>query len=183
MKDKKAETDACFHLIYEQTRAQVWQYILCRCRSSEDCQDLLQDVYVQLYYVLRTKGTDYIRDPRAFTLRLASDRIARYYEKLPRRPTPFTALTEEDGDIVSLIAAEENVENEAITLATVSEIREKLRGRDFETRRIFYLYYTCGLTLAQIAALTGEKESSVKTKLYRTLKVLRKAYRKGDDES
>ena len=183
MKNKKAEADACFHSIYEQTLAQVRQYILCRCGSSEDCRDLLQDVYAQLYYVLRTKGADYIRDPQAFTLRLASNRLARYYKNLPRRPTPFTALSEEDGDIASLIAAEENVENEAITLATVSEIREKLCGRDFETRRIFYLYYTCGLTLAQIAALTGAKESSVKSKLYRTLKILRRAYRKGEDES
>ncbi|MBQ6019802.1 MAG: sigma-70 family RNA polymerase sigma factor [Clostridia bacterium] len=183
MNNKKEDADAHFRRIYAQTAECVWRYILGKCASVEDGRDLLQDVFTELYVVLRTKDADYIRDPQAFVLRLAADRIARYYKKLPRRPTPFSALSDEenDEDITAFLAAAENTENEAITRAAAEAVRANLRSRDFDTQRIFYFYYNRGLTLAEIAALTGRKESWVKAKLYRTLKNLRKIYTDGED--
>ena len=50
-----------FEEIYNNTYTYTLRYILCKCSNIDDVNDLLQETYVELYKILKTKKKYYIR--------------------------------------------------------------------------------------------------------------------------
>lgn len=44
-----------FEEIYNNTYTYTLRYILCKCSNIDDVNDLLQETYVELYKILKTK--------------------------------------------------------------------------------------------------------------------------------
>jgi RNA polymerase sigma-70 factor (ECF subfamily) len=55
----------------------------------------------------------------------------------------------------------------------VESARTYIQSKPEDVKKIFYLYYDFGQSLSEIAGALAITESSVKNKLYRTLKELR----------
>jgi RNA polymerase sigma-70 factor (ECF subfamily) len=51
--------------------------------------------------------------------------------------------------------------------------RQIIRGKPEDVKKVFYLFYDLGLTIAETAQALSMSESNVKNKLYRTRKELR----------
>lgn len=166
-----------FEQIYHLTYNKVLFYVLAKCGRNPEIEDILQETYAELYQVLADKGSAYIAVPEAFVMQLARSRVYRYYSEKERiRAEDFTEMPE---------AAEENIdetlnydrwkgwEDALIDKLTANEIMEYLSQKDELTREIFYQHYFEGKTLREIAESSGIKETTVKKRLYRTLKEIR----------
>jgi len=167
-----------FEEIYTATHKATLTLITAKCRRTADIKDIFQDTYMELFQVLQKRGTSYIENDLAFVLRLAKQKLAKWYS-LQERMKMFISsnMVDEDGDVTDLLDMQADdflTEDFAVDQATVAQAREYLHTRPEATQKVFYLYYSVGLTIAEAAKALNISESQVKNKLYRTLKELRK---------
>lgn len=66
-----------------------------------------------------------------------------------------------------------DLEQEIITKDNVQTIWDYVKNKDIVTAKIFYLYFSFGLKISDIAKELHLNESNVKNKIYRTLKELK----------
>jgi len=174
------DTDERFRTLYDLTYRQTAAKVTAKCRSMADADDLLQEIYLELYRIIRKRGADYVKDPERLVGRLTKQKLARYYRKLAASREVYFE-PDEDGnepdiaDIESLSVEEIVADNEII-----DRTRRLLETKNDKTRRIFHLYYRFGLTIPEIAQSMGTSESDVKNRIYRTLKEIRE-YWKGEN--
>jgi RNA polymerase sigma-70 factor (ECF subfamily) len=173
-------TEDIFNEIYDAAAKKTLCYITAKCGSLSDIQDIFQETYTELYSVLCRKGADYVREPEAFVMRLAKVELHRHYTLAERMKIVFFSRAEDgedEGTSVELAdTGELSPEDAAEVEAAVSAVREYLRRKDDETRRIFYLHYYMDMTLRQIAEAMEVSESKVKHRLYGTLRELRELF-------
>lgn len=174
------QQEELFRQIYDQTYRKTAAYITAKARQTADAADLIQQVYLELYDILRRRGTSYIKNADAIMARLTRQALARYYKKIGNLREVYEepsedGITAEQADIESL-SVEEITEDRAVLDWT----ERYLTAQGDEIRKIFHLFYRFELTITEIAQLLGRSESYVKNKLYRTLKEIR-TYWKGED--
>ena len=173
-------TEEIFRQIYDQTYRKTAAYLTAKSRQTADAADLIQQVYLELYDILRRRGASYIKNPDAIVAKLTRQTLARYYKRMGSRREVYEepsedGITAEIEDIESL-SVEEITEDRAVLDWT----EQYLASRGDDVRKIFHLFYRFDLTIAEIARLTGRTESDIKNKLYRTLKEIR-TYWKGEE--
>lgn len=166
-----------FETIYHSTYDQIVSYVLTKCGKINEVEDILQEIYMELFEVLVERGEGYIRCPEAFVRQLAKSKVYRYYsEKEQRRICNYTeameAMTEGDA-VVNPDTPELVWEDALIDRLTAKEVMEYIAERDDLTKEIFYQHFFKDRTLKEIAGSIGVKESTVKNRLYRTLKELK----------
>lgn len=171
-----------FDEIYNSTNKTVLAYITAKCRATDDIADVFQDTYLELYQVLKKRGADYITNETAFILWIAKRKLAKYYSLL-RRLKIFVSMNgvDDDGETVDLtefeidsFEAEEFIVNKDLVL----KAKQLINAKPNDVQKVFYLFYDVDLTIPQIAKSLSMSESSVKNKLYRTLKELREILKK-----
>jgi len=166
-----------FEEIYDETHKGVLTYITAKCGRTSDISDIFQDTYMELYQAIKRRGTNYIANNKAFVLRLAKQKLARYYSLQERLKIFVSAnAVNEDGENVDLSDFEADdflTDDFAIDQATLSEAREYIYSQPEIVQKVFYLFYNVGLTIAEVSTALKISESQVKNKLYRTLKELR----------
>ncbi len=174
--------DTYFTSVYEMTKRQVHAYLTAKCALCEDVDDLFQDTYTELYSLLKRRGIGYIREPEAFVISIAKQRLSRHYRKAAlRRHCEVESPVMDDGSEVELDDIESlSVEEIVCEKMDVEQIRTLVCTYGVETERIIRLYFVEGLTIAEIAQLTATSESNVKNRIYRTLKRIRNEITKGE---
>jgi RNA polymerase sigma-70 factor (ECF subfamily) len=152
-------------------------FITSKCQNTADISDIAQETYLELYQLLKRRGVDYIQNEYAIVLKIAKQKLYRHYSLLERLRmfVPLT-VTNEDGEEVALpdldaqaLAEEDFIFNQVL----VANIRQLLRQKPDDVKRVFILFYDVGLTIPEIAEALSMSESNVKNKLYRTLKEIR----------
>lgn len=176
----KKQTDDTFNEIYDATAKKTLCFITAKCGNLSDIQDIFQETYTELYSVLSARGTDYIKEPEAFVMRLARAKLHRHYTLAERMRFIVSSRVSDGEDDLELWDVAESCDvslTDAFEISeAVSAVREFLQHKDDETRRIFYLHYYMDMTLAQIAEALSVSESKVKHRLYGALKELRRLY-------
>lgn len=170
-------TVTCFNKIYEATFKKTVLYITKRC-SADDIADVLQEVYTEVFSVLIKKGSKYVNNPEAFVLQVAKAKLYRHYtfrDKL-RRFNPLVARGWDEEDCLEIGMADYSLEDVVVTKKLLEEIANYIAAKPDQVQKIFYMYYYLDLTTPAIAQELGMKESTVKSKLYRTVREVRKLY-------
>ena len=166
-----------FEQIYHLTYNKALYYILAKCGKVSEVEDILQETYAELYQVLTEKGSAYIAVPEGFVMQLAKSKVYRYYsEKEWVQAKAFVETAEVVGEDINETVyhnRNEEWEDALIDKLTANEIMEYLAQKDELTREIFYQLYFQDKTLKEIAESSGMKETTVKKRLYRTLKELK----------
>jgi RNA polymerase sigma-70 factor (ECF subfamily) len=166
-----------FGEIYDSTSKAVLAFITSKCGSTDDISDIFQETYMELYKVLDKRGAEYIQNEKAFILRIAKRKIARYYSLLDRlRIFVSMSTTNEDGEEVNLSDLQASAfmtEDFVINRDLLENVRQFISSRPEEVQKVFYLMYDVDMTIPEIAQALSISESSVKNKLYRTLKEIR----------
>ena len=166
-----------FEQMYQLTYNNVLCYILAKCGKVSEVEDILQETYAELYQVLTDKGSAYIAVPEGFVMQLAKSKVYRYYsEKEWVQAKAFVEMAEVVGEDINETVyhnRNEEWEDALIDKLTANEIMEYLSQKDELTREIFYQHYFQDKTLKEIAESSGIKETTVKKRLYRTLKELK----------
>lgn len=173
---------AAFEQIYNSTYDKATFYVLSKCGTVPEAEDILQDIYAELFRVLSDKGIAYISVPEGFVMQLAKSKVYRYYSEKERQQASVYAAAIEVADAEKsmetvLEVAVENWEDALIDKLTADEVMAYLAGKDELTKEIFYQHYFQEKTLKEIAESCGMKETTVKKRLYRTLRELRKMKR------
>lgn len=148
-------------------------YIIAKCGNTEDIADIFQETYTELVRVLQRRGVAYVKNPDAFVMQIAKRKVYRHYKWLER----WRGREKEwdDGEIEGAQVGPMPVsfEDLVLTKATVERAVVYLKQKDDLTRKIFYLHFYMDKRLREIAELLDVKESTVKNRLYRTLKELK----------
>ncbi len=178
------ELDTTFDQIYNQTYKKILHYVTARCGNSSDIADILQEIYAELYRVLVRRGTSYIHQPEAFVMQLAKAKVYRHYsfhEKI-KNVFPFSTMgwkREEGSKEVIPIDGEEPELNDVVAdRILLKQIADFIKTKPDDVQKIFYLYYVLEQPSAQIALDLHLNESTVKSKIHRTVHEVRTLYGK-----
>jgi len=171
-------TASRFDEIYDSTNKAVLTYITAKCRYTADINDIFQETYVEFYGVLIKCKADYIKNEKAFVLKIAKRKIAKYYS-LMEKLRIFISLTpiDENDDEVDLSYFEADsilMEDYVVNQVMLETAWQYINTKAEIVQKVFYLMFNVGLTIPEIAKALSMSESNVKNKLYRTLKELRK---------
>lgn len=165
--------DTFFQELYDATHEKVLAYIIVKCGNTEDIADIFQETYMEIVSVIRKRGTAYMKNPDAFVMQIAKRKVYQHYKLLERLHDTIEKYRVEENDSESSPVEMVSLEETIMTRITVDMAIEYLEQKDELTRKIFYLYYYMEQTIREISELFLIKESTVKNKLYRTLKELR----------
>lgn len=178
------ELDTTFDQIYNQTYKKTLHYVTARCGNAADISDIIQEIYAELYRVLVKRGTSYIHQPEAFVMQLAKSKVYRHYsfgEKV-KNILPFSSIdgNREEGTTEVFSAADEEPELNDLVADRIllKQIADFIKKKPDDVQRIFYLYYVLEESSAQIALTLHLNESTVKSKIHRTVREVRTLYGK-----
>ena len=166
-----------FGEIYDSTNKAILAFITAKCGRTADINDIFQETYMELYKILNERGADYIKNEKAFILRIAKRKVAKYYSLLERLKNFISASAKnEDGEEVDLSELETDAfltNDFTVNHAILETVRQFIGSKPEDVQKVFYLMYDVDLTIPEIAEALSMSESNVKNKLYRTLKELR----------
>lgn len=166
-----------FKTIYTNTYNKTLKFIIVKCNNIDDINDIIQDTYLELLKVLKQKKILELEKVDNFILGIANNIIKRHYRKVSKKNNIFYYTNNEQEEFED-IKAPFDLEQDFITKENMKEVWEYIKSKDLEIAKIFYLYFSLGLKISEIANELNLKESNVKNKIYRTLKELKKYLRK-----
>jgi RNA polymerase sigma-70 factor (ECF subfamily) len=165
-----------FDEIYNSTNKAVLAFVTAKCRNTADIGDIMQETYMELYHVLVKRGAEYITQDKAFVMSIAKQKISRYYSLLERLKI-FVSMNasnedEEEVELSDFDIDSFSTEDYAVNQVMLDNARKFIMSKSEDVKKVYYLFYDVGFTIPEIATALSMSESSVKNKLYRTLKEL-----------
>ena len=153
--EKRQEVE-CFDQIYAQTREAVLMQITAKCGNPADIQDIFQDTYTEVFTIICRKGIDYIKQPEAFVRQVARQKIYRYYRLADRLKSLFlwpkaAGADENEPDMTELAIDTFEIEDWLDQKDMSRKIETFLAERPAEIQKIFYLFYSREMRIAEIA--------------------------------
>ena len=180
-----AEIISIFDEIYESTYEKTLAYVAKKCGNVADVDDILQETYAEVFLVLSRKGAGYLINAKAFVFRVAKMKLSRHYslsQKLKAMvPLFFRNEDGEDVDITDLERTNPSVEDQLINHMVIEDIANMILSKPSDIQKAFYLYFYLELSMPQIAAEMAIKETTIKSRVYRTVKEIREIYGKDSD--
>lgn len=176
----REKSESAFNEIYDTTEKSVLSYITAKCCNIDDINDIFQETYTELFIIISEKGTDYIKSPIAFVMKIAKQKIYRYYSAKERLKMQISMIQIDKDDkeynITDLTEPKFSTEENYFAKEQVEEIADFLAEKDLLTRKIFYLFFSQDLTIPEISELLGISQSTVKNRLYRTLNTIKENF-------
>lgn len=160
--------------IYEATYKDVLKYVVSKCRSVDDIPDLIQNTYLNFYNRLRKEGD--IKEPKKYLIKIARNEVYKLYGFLnfTKNLVPvFSQVDDEDFSKLEWETFNQDMEENSLQC---EELWEYIKKCDLLTFKIFVLYFSEDLKISDIAKTLKVKESTVKNRLYRTMKDMRKEF-------
>jgi RNA polymerase sigma-70 factor (ECF subfamily) len=162
-----------FDTLYARHKGGVYRYLLRHCRNAGIAEEIFQDVWmnairVRASYAPTARFTTWI-----YTL--AHNRLVDHWRASGQ--AKLESIDDEDGDGRALVesipgAAHDEPEARVLSGELGAQLREALDALPNEQRDAFLLQYEGGLSLAEIAQLTGVGTETVKSRLrYATAKL------------
>ena len=172
-----ADLEREFNLIYDSTYHDIYKYVLSKARNAGEIDDIVQNAYLNLYHRLKKGGE--IKEPVKYLVKTAKHEIYKNYKvfgRLEKNIPVFSKSESGDENFDNLELELLNEEKDEISGLILDEIWEFLKNGDVMTYKIFILYFEYDEKLRDIAKMLGIKESTVKNRLFRTLKIIREKY-------
>ena len=163
-----------FNTVYDATFRELTRLSLLKA-PEDDARDLLQNAYAKFFDLIRRRGKDAVRDPKAYLTTVLKHEIAHFHRSRARISLiPLEAAENEPAD--------ENVEELGVSAAASEEIISLLKTEPELTRRIFILCYGYGMKLGEIAEEMGVTEAAVRSRLARARKRIREQIKEENEK-
>lgn len=165
------DIDTFFNTIYDQTYQDMLKLVVIKTNSASHIDDILQNIYKNLYVRISKKGFKDIRSPRAFVFRLAKKELSRHYKSKAEQRENETGL-EGIGEAAEMdgIPFEQLIERQEV-LELIGESAKKLPLLSYKSFILFYYY---DMPIVKIAECLHISEDNVKTRLMRARNAVRK---------
>ncbi|MBE6572834.1 MAG: RNA polymerase sigma factor [Ruminococcaceae bacterium] len=171
------DREKIFNQIYDKTYRGALIYVTAKCSHVQDIEDIMQEIYTELYSVITRKGGEYIAFPEAFVLKIAKRKVYLHYTLKERiRGVSLNSEDVYEREMIDSIPDDFDIEDDICTKDMLDEIGRYILSRSEITAKIFMLYYLLDLKISEIAEQLSVSESYVKNKLYRTIKELKARY-------
>jgi RNA polymerase sigma-70 factor, ECF subfamily len=158
---------AAFEMLYRRHKDPLYRYLLRGCAHAESAAEMFQDVWAGL---VRSRAG---YEPRArfgaWLYRLAHNRLIDHLRLQPRAPLPL------EEELIPAAAEHERPEAQALAGERGQRLRQALAALPAEQREAFLLHEEAGLTLEEIAEVSGVGRETVKSRLRYALAKLREA--------
>ena len=166
----RAGRAGAFDQLYEYTKPTALAVIRRYCDHTEDYEDILQETYIRVY-----KSIDTLQDEgkaQAWINKIAANTAIRHNMK--KRPTLFTDMGDEEGNIPDIKDENENIDPEAVTdhKAVTEIIRQVLSTLPEDQRDALWMVYGQGITIKEMAESLGISENTIKSRLFQGRKKL-----------
>jgi RNA polymerase sigma-70 factor, ECF subfamily len=153
---------AAFNDLYRRHRSPLYRYLVRQCRDSAIAEELFQDIWMNLIKARRT----YTVTARfaTYLYRLAHNRLIDHYRR--RAPTALVSFDDEDAAIAEPPATRGD-EPEAAYEAKEQAARllELLDALPAAQREAFVLQHEAGMSIEEIANITGVARETAKSRL------------------
>ena len=172
--------EAAFRQIVERHRSKVFSIIYGIVRNRNDAEDIAQQVFTKIYFSL--KGFDFRSSLITWVYKIAVNECYDYLRKQKVRKLVYESDLGED-DARSLENSPMVVEKAPSASATVErrDFLMKLLEKVSEEERLLLIQKEVeGLTVEELARMTGLNENTIKVKLFRARQKLVKAAAKLD---
>ncbi len=162
-----------FEVLYERHKGGVFRYLLAKCHQQAIAEELFQDVWMKLIvardrYEVRAKFTTYL-------YQLAHNHFIDYYRKTR---TDVFLQNDQDEDIEQMTSYDQKQPDEQLEMQQQIETLSALvDGLPDEQREAFMLREEAGLTVAEIAKVTGVNTEAAKSRLRYAVKKLRAGFK------
>ena len=163
---------SAFDALYARHKGGVYRYLLRQCRHPGITDEMFQDVWMNLIrsrasYVPNAKFTTYL-------YKLAHNRLIDHY-RATRQVTLVSADDDVHGDAVAALPASESAQPDMQfdNRQLGDRLKAAVEALPPPQRDAFLLQQEAGLSLAEIAALTGVGAETVKSRLRYAVNKLR----------
>lgn len=160
--------------IYTTTYNDVLKYVVSKCHSADDIPDLIQNTYLNLYNRLKKQGE--IKEPKKYLIKIAKNEVYKLYGFLSFTKSCIPVFSQVDEEDFSNIEAEIYTDEINYDPLLCKELWEYLKSHDLLTFKIFVLYFSHDLKISDIAKTLKVNESTVKNRLYRTIRQMREKF-------
>ena len=158
-----------FSKIYDETYNDVLRYVVCKCSNISDVEDIIQNIYLDVYKKLPNISKSYI-------MGISKNKVNDYYRyNYKRKILEMFCKEEIEVDYKSDV----DIESATIMKYDVDLVWKYLKKKKAVISKVFCLYFKLGLTIKEISLELGISESNVKHYLYRTIRELNE-FLKGD---
>ncbi len=172
--------DAYFNRVYKETFSAVSRYVVSKCGSIQESEDILQNIFARFYQRIAKKGFEDIENAEAFVINIAKFECKNYFGLMRRHSgvSSFAEFTEEQMVAVEaeMSRDQKNLEDVLCNSLVAKQIFDDIAKDDPTTGKIFYLHFVCDLKLEDVAQSLGLNLSTVKNKLYRTIERQKKKF-------
>ena len=155
---------AAFDTLYARHKGGVYRYLLRQCRDAGIAEQLFQDVWMNLIRVRTTYQPSAKFTTWLYTL--AHNRLIDHH-RASGRVTLVSTDDENHADVVAALAASHRSEPEsrAVNRELGERLKDAVAALPAAQRDAFLLQQEGGLTLEEIAVLTGVGAETVKSRL------------------
>ncbi len=175
---KKGDSGA-FLQLYEETFAHAKYIAQGIVKNIDDAEDIVQDSYLA---AIEKIGD--LREPSKFLswfYKIVSNKAKNYSQKM--KPDFFKNKSEEQNALHSAYATDESTPQESIEKQELNEkLDEIIRSLTYEQGVSVMLYYFDGLSLSEIAEITGVSSNLVKQRLWSARKKIKKEMENSEDK-
>ena len=164
-----------FEFLYNNTYRNVLKYTICHCRNLDDVNDIVQDIYTELYQKTVNKKHINLDNAESYIIGIAKNKIKKHYSL-----AKISYIGSENENLSQYSENDIDIEKDLITKDNVMQVWNYLKNKSELTAKIFYLYYVIDVPIKEIAEELKITESNVKNHLYRTQKDLKERFKKGE---
>jgi len=150
--------------LYGNHADEIFRFALYKLSDREKAKDVVQDTFVKIWGHIST-NSEILQNPRAFLFKIAKNLVIDSYRKV--KPMSIDALEE----ILHFdISDNHQAKDEMHDAVDMSIVLDALNVLDAEDRDIVIMRYMDGLSVKEIADITGQRENTVSVKIHRALK-------------
>jgi RNA polymerase sigma-70 factor (ECF subfamily) len=160
---------AAFDQLYRRHKGPLFRYLLRQCRDAAAAEELFQDIWTNLVrarasYTVSARFSTYL-------YRLAHNRLVDHY----RRHVPAALGSFEDDEAAEAVAASRHHEPDAVyeTKQEAARLLALLEALPEAQREAFLLQHEAGMSIEDIAQVTGVTRETAKSRLRYAMAKLR----------
>ena len=149
----------------------IYRFCLKLCGDKEDAEDLYQQTFLK---ALETELTlDWERNPRALFFSFAHNLWKSGRRKQARR-NKLAPCSDFDDETETVLHSEESIEEDYLQKELITEIRQIIQTLPEKFQVPLILFYLSDCSIEQIAAIIKKPPGTVKSRLFKGRKLIKK---------
>jgi len=159
-----------FAKFYNQHSPKIYRFVYLKVNSQQDSEDLTSEAFFKFWKNLND-NKEKIDNPRALLYKIANNSVIDFYRKKSRTEL----ITDPEDNILTRIKDKSDLNKEIDLGEDVIQIKEALSNIKEEYKDIIIWHYLDDFSAKEIAQITEKPEGTIRVKIHRALKSLKKA--------